>query len=291
MSEDYEDDDFDETEIASENVEKIIEKLTDNTEKSVYTIVFDENKKTTIFDSKLRGVPYWDLSKEYPLDKNGNKMLLVAQVNFANEKIDEEDLLPKTGILQFFHTNNEEGFASNETDYKIVYHKTVDESVTEEQILALNIPLESETCYIEKELPFSLKKSVACINYTVNGYEEAVLKAIEESYEYLDLEYLETLEGDFLSTEEVYYEYEDELKNHKIEDYHTNESSMLGYPEFTQDDLRKKDSVYDTVLFKFDSSSNHKIEIGDSGVANIFINSEKLKNLDFSDIFYTWDCC
>jgi uncharacterized protein YwqG len=29
---------------------------------------------------------------------------------------------------------------------------------------------------------------------------------------------------------------------------------------------------------------------GDMGVANFFINSEKLKQKDFSDILYTWDC-
>ena len=30
---------------------------------------------------------------------------------------------------------------------------------------------------------------------------------------------------------------------------------------------------------------------GDSGTGTFFISSEKLRNLDFSDIFYSWDCC
>ncbi|ETJ18863.1 hypothetical protein Q604_UNBC18576G0001, partial [human gut metagenome] len=29
---------------------------------------------------------------------------------------------------------------------------------------------------------------------------------------------------------------------------------------------------------------------GDGGVCNFFINKDKLKNLDFSDVLYNWDC-
>ncbi|MBQ3918251.1 MAG: DUF1963 domain-containing protein [Oscillospiraceae bacterium] len=30
---------------------------------------------------------------------------------------------------------------------------------------------------------------------------------------------------------------------------------------------------------------------GDAGICHFFINSEKLKNCDFSDILYYTDCC
>ena len=29
---------------------------------------------------------------------------------------------------------------------------------------------------------------------------------------------------------------------------------------------------------------------GEGGVGGFFLNGEKLKNRDFSDVFYTWDC-
>lgn len=29
---------------------------------------------------------------------------------------------------------------------------------------------------------------------------------------------------------------------------------------------------------------------GDSGICGFFINREKLKELDFSDVIYNWDC-
>ena len=30
---------------------------------------------------------------------------------------------------------------------------------------------------------------------------------------------------------------------------------------------------------------------GDVGVANFFLKKEDLERMDFSDVFYTWDCC
>ena len=30
---------------------------------------------------------------------------------------------------------------------------------------------------------------------------------------------------------------------------------------------------------------------GDAGIYGFFINRQKLKNLDFDDVIYNWDCC
>lgn len=62
---------------------------------------------------------------------------------------------------------------------------------------------------------------------------------------------------------------------------------LLGYPFFTQDDPRHNDE-YDTLLFQLDSCKD--VMWGDSGVGNFFINKDKLKALDFSDVYFTWDC-
>ena len=65
---------------------------------------------------------------------------------------------------------------------------------------------------------------------------------------------------------------------------------MGAYPTFTQQDPRnpKKDAYGITLLqveshWNNDSSSNG-IMWGDSGVANFFINKEKLESLDFEDV-------
>ena len=52
---------------------------------------------------------------------------------------------------------------------------------------------------------------------------------------------------------------------------------------------------YNTLLLQIDSMDDEKGNVqtiwGDAGVCNFFINKDKLKNLDFSDILYNWDCC
>ena len=39
------------------------------------TTVYEKDQKTLLFDSKFGGVPYWDLSKGYPINKNGTRNL------------------------------------------------------------------------------------------------------------------------------------------------------------------------------------------------------------------------
>ena len=69
---------------------------------------------------------------------------------------------------------------------------------------------------------------------------------------------------------------------------------ILGNPYFTQDDPREEDDEHNILLFQMDSEmGNEAVEImwGDSGVGNFFISEEDLKNLNFDNVLYTWDCC
>ena len=66
-----------------------------------------------------------------------------------------------------------------------------------------------------------------------------------------------------------------------------------GYPAFTQEDPREEDTSYDFLMLQLDSEfgdGKDRILWGDAGICNFFINSEKLKNLDFSDVIYNWEC-
>ena len=50
-----------------------------------------------LLDSKVGGLPYWDPALPYPTDSQGNKMTLLAQLNFA--QLGTEDPLPRAGML------------------------------------------------------------------------------------------------------------------------------------------------------------------------------------------------
>ena len=82
-----------------------------------------------------------------------------------------------------------------------------------------------------------------------------------------------------------------------------NNFQILGYPTFVQYDPREiKDGTtyYDAVLLQIptieaekEDKNNHDnfyVIWGDCGVANFLINQEDLKRLDFSNVFYNWDC-
>ncbi len=69
-----------------------------------------------------------------------------------------------------------------------------------------------------------------------------------------------------------------------------------GYPHFNQWDPRQDHPElrkYDTLLLQIDTHEGKKgpyIMIGDHGVMNFFIPREKLRQKDFSDVLYWWDC-
>ena len=69
-------------------------------------------------------------------------------------------------------------------------------------------------------------------------------------------------------------------------------SKLLGYPCFIQYDPRDYEEdkqKYDTLLLQLDSDSGY-VYWGFQGLGSFFINGQKLKEGDFSDVMYNWDC-
>ena len=95
---------------------------------------------------------------------------------------------------------------------------------------------------------------------------------------------------------EAFWDIDDEIS----EEIYDNENNNInhkcgGYPFFTQGDPREYGSYenYDVLLFQLDSdfeNSCDKVMWGDAGVANFFINENDLKNLNFDNVLYNWDC-
>lgn len=212
----------------------------------------------------------------------------MAQINFEKENFDDERL-PKTGILQFFIADDD-WYGCNfnlldndeQKNWSIVYHETITEDLTEEDIVKLDIPTHKTAEYspMEKDIDSVALKFEKSIGYITTGdyrYEELFKSILKEKYGkdipeeswYSLLNYAEFVYiGDAIDS-----------WGHK----------MLGYPNFTQKDPRREGSPYDTLLLQIDS--DNIVMWGDSGVANFFINSESLKNKDFSKVVYNWDCC
>ena len=278
------------TEESKVKMDKIINRIKEKTETVFYRAICEKVENISIFSSKLGGIPYWDLNRKYPTDSKGNKLALLAQINFEKEKF-EDKKMPKTGIVQIFlATDKTNGFNFEaqdvQKDWKIIYHEKINMNIKEEEILKLNIPISTRLDANKEEyFPFyeeyllNFEKCIGCIgdrNYNFDDIIKNIVKELfnEDMSEISSLEYFLEEEYDYL-TEII------ETTGHKV----------LGYPHFTQYDPRFRDNYkrYDTLLLQIDSG-DYDIMWGDYGVANFFINSKDLKNKDFSKVLYNWDC-
>lgn len=278
----------------TERLKKIIDELHCRTGCDAYRLSIQPEKETTLFCSKIGGLPYWDLSKPYPTDLAGEKLLLLAQINFDEAEMNADSPLPQTGLLQFFVADDDIvgadfDYPNQQTSFRVIYHPEIDKSVTAEQLHAQGIPhMPTEDSYgfpimVEAALQIEKQKSVM----TISDYQ----------FDHVLANIIKDVCGESIKTEGWYSFLTKEERNYLFVEYELNGHWMLGYPFFTQQDPRwgcPELQKYDTLLFQLDSDGIDKKDYilwGDCGVANFFIPLENLKKKDFSDVFYTWDCC
>lgn len=290
--------------IGKEKLDYICDMIKQLTEKDA--IFFSVHKgKTSLTSSKIGGYPYWPSGKEYPVDSNGDKLVLLAQVNLSDFKFDK---LPDTGLLQFFISTGDKLGLDDEEGSKVVYHKTIDENIKEEDVKNLGIPSNEEFADGNREFR-SAKDGIA-------GNDEVSLP----TYESYPITF--TVQKDSLHAGQAgYVKIVDEIMRYKYGCYVRRrhfwqimsdadgdylyyqrpdvEHKMFGHPFFIKEDPRKTGPVwrvpdlYNTLLFQLDSESGNeegvKIMIGNKGIINFFIDDDDLKNLDFDDVLYHWD--
>lgn len=279
-------------------------KIDDEFAKKVYDEIWDKYQKTAetkafakitltedelkITDSKVMGLPYIPKGAEIPQTANGDKMMMIAQINCD----DLQGLadFPQKGILQFFVLNDEDGLLGLDFDnqtvqdsFRVIYHEKIEEFYDENELKNIYNPYNFEESYITNnnesyKMNFELtseKERFEDMFYDIltTICKEKELKQTQEDWLYRKL-------LNFMQYSENYY------------------SQCDGFAFFTQEDPREYNEEYkkfDTVLFQLNSefdenTRNWKVCIGDAGVINFFINREKLKNKDFSEILYNWDC-
>ncbi|MBP3221984.1 MAG: DUF1963 domain-containing protein [Neisseriaceae bacterium] len=258
--------------------QKVLSQMKKDTATPIIKIKPKKAKKLSLTASKFGGVPYWDLQKPYPVDKNGEKLALLAQIDLA--ELPPLPDFPTTGLLQFFISNDDVAGLDfdnplSQTGWRVVYHTSVDKNITEKQVLQLNIPLENmplgDTQY---QLSFDLgSQSMGLADYRFE-------KLFKTTAEKLKIEFDEDDELLDLIEEEAYDRLYNSTAGHHIG----------GYPFFTQDDPRSEEQLagHNILLLQIDSKNG--ILWGDAGVGNFFITADDLKKRDFSRVLYHWDC-
>ena len=270
-------------------IDEIYEAVKNETCIRSYKIEKEKTDNLTIFDSKFGGVPYWEFSKEFPADSKGEKLKLLAQINFEKEKFNDSRL-PQKGILQFYISSSDDIYGinfdkqDNQADWRVVYHENVNYNITEEEIIKSGVKTLKDVI-TEYYVPFNetYKITFKAIDEAMNCYDKnfnsIVAKILKENY-------------NVVVEENKVSDYLEQIDENYYKKFQTWGHKLLGYPAFTQTDPRdynKQYSKYNTLLLQIDTDED--IMWGDSGVANFFINIEELQNENFNSILYNWDCC
>ena len=265
------------------NLEALVAKFAKKHEKETTLFELSDLKNESLTQSKLGGLPYLTSRQDIPIAKhNGKQMRLLFQINF--EDLKEDPKYPDQGILQIWLTQEDDLFGMNFEDptlqenWRIYYYPEVEEKLTLEEVRSMLEVIEGANYPLDKSYAISVKeRTFTSVSPTNFDYEELLEAFLEE-------EMLSLTEDEIDSFADVLYD----------EPYTLFETKTGGYPNFTQTDPREYlvgVEDYTEVLFTLDSDSDpENIIIGDSGIMNFMITPEDLANLDFTKVFYTWDC-
>jgi len=133
---------------------RTIEELKRISARQAVSIEINPRKKPQITDSKFGGIPYWDMSMDYPKAEDGSLLMLLAQINLDELNKDGKNAgnkLPQSGMLQFF-INLDDAYGMDfdytadnrgrleQKNFRVVYHKNIDYAVSVEEIKTLGMP-------------------------------------------------------------------------------------------------------------------------------------------------------
>jgi len=275
-----------ELKISAKEIFKEIEKKYQETAKEMMVADASVNasKEIKITDSKIEGIPYIPKGKKIPTNSKEQQFMFLAQINCEDLKGLED--FPQEGILQFWVLGEDllgldfDDY-TNRDGFDVIYYEKIEDCHSEVEFKEMYNPYKFDLKYMETliasepcKMKFSLEKQKESFNY-----------------ELLDNLFKEVLEEESLGFNEKDKLYEEVEKLYDDEFYEEIVGTKCnGFPYFTQWEPRDDEQMkeYDTSLFQIDSGK--EVMIGDSGVMHFFINREKLKNKDFSDVFYHWDC-
>jgi len=276
--------------------------------KQCLRFAIDHSRKPSAFESKLGGMPYWDNTQPYPTDAKGKPMALVMQVNLGEAPY--IDPLPREGMLQYFISADEsiiaEGYGVDidnpisQANFRVVYHKVIDKG-TDISLLGQYPRIETiEGSPVMGEFALRVWQSESCIHESDFDFEDAAAQAVRNLYgEEMETAYVADYVKKILP-EEQREQTADDLAlgdNPMFQAVSEENFQMLGYPAFEQCD--EVGSQFDTLLLQIpttdakddaDGKNPYDTIWGDCGSVRLFINSDNLHRLDFSEVMCVFQC-
>ena len=246
-----------------------------------------------ITQSKVGGLFYLPKSATIPINSKGEQLMFLAQINC--EELPENSIYPAKGIMQFWIFGGDYDMGNNydnpcsDENKRVIYYPSIEEHYNLEELVAMYKPKENEDgelitpiCTDEPlSMSFQLEKQWRLVSDF--RFEDAFIEKWNAHFPDKRIEEFWQLDEDL---SEIVYEMLD------IKEY----TQIGGYGYFTQTDPRMYESLsdYTEILFQlnsYDEGDEYKVLWGDCGVGSFFATKEQLKNLDFANCLYNWDCC
>jgi uncharacterized protein YwqG len=255
--------------------ELVNQQIHDNTLESI-RIDPEPAEASGLKSSKFGGYPWWPSNLDYPLDRKGKPLRLLAQINLS--ELPANNLLPTDGPLQFFIAD--QGNLGLEYENKIRTLSDIIDAPTEYRVFC-HQDTTSPSVDTKSTFPITAKSTFPFTGeYSLNFHPN---KSRVNPMDYRFDEIIKNSEKLHEATLERVFE-----------TFDTSGCKLGGYANFTQEDPRTliKDEQW-VLLFQMDTYSKNGVDImwGDAGVANFFIRPTDLKNEVFSKVWFNWDCC
>ena len=222
--------------------------------------------------SRLGGPAVLPENADWPVDKTGKAMLMLAQINM--EQIKGLSEFPDVGVLQYFIASDDVFGLDFDTplasDHKVLWHPDVSKLTK-----VLPQPLD----YKEDMTPF-MKRGVF-----EDGINLAPAQVAQQRPEwgvwFLDerMEEVYEISGGEDAMEALF----------EAMDYHAHR--VGGHPSFTQQDPRHHNDLSDYTRILLQVGYDDDLMFGDSGECTFFITEADLKARRFDRVLYNWDCC
>ncbi|WP_455014954.1 YwqG family protein [Mogibacterium diversum] len=281
----------------TEKIKKFIEEFKKLENRETIKINLISETKTPLTSSNVAGWFYLPKTSTIPTTSKGEQLMYLAQINC--EELPENSIYPSKGIMQFWIFGGDYNLGSDYTKptsdskKRVIYYPEVEEHFTEEELSEMYKPEEDKKegeliTPINDGVPFAMSFEKTSQWPLPNDFrvEEIFNEKLNEHIEETKAE--EGFESYDIGEEESYDIIEElDIPNH---------TQIGGYGHFTQEDPRMYDDFedYTELLFQLDSefgTDDYYILWGDCGVGNFFAKKEQIRNLDFAECLYSWDCC
>lgn len=278
-----------------EKVDKVLAKV-DEKIPPVETVRLKLSRgETTVFDSKMGGVPYFPKGMKYPTVRGGKHagkpLYFIAQLNFGT--LPRIEGFPTEGILQFFAGfDNDEDYTLGSGDdvccqngFRVIYHEKI---INDGLFASSDMPEFEELdpmCPVNGELLLTADEPervsvTSCDCRFEDAFVAAYNKVCGTSFE--------SIWG-----KGGLYDANADFCNAVFEARNLQGTRIGGYPFFMQGDPRGHYPDHSVLLFQSDSeweTEDYCVCWGDVGAAKFFITPGDLARRDFSNVLYNWDC-